>query len=230
MPTKLLELAELKRDAAKDVVEIEEAPPEDEETSADVIDIMAVLKQRMGAGGSSERAGPARAAPSARGRSSVRRERVRRQEQEGALRAGQEVGSTGPQLHVARGADRGAAKSGLTSAERAPRVFEPFPWVAFTRANPARNLEHAELRRACRIGLQVVPLDRQRHGRIAEHSRARFRGKGAIVPPRRDCPPAPRPEPAPASGRAAADRRACRSPPCRAGARRRSGRAASSSL
>ena len=58
---KLLELAELKRDAAKDVVEIDEAPPEDEETSADVIDIMAVLKQRMGAAREPARAGPARA-------------------------------------------------------------------------------------------------------------------------------------------------------------------------
>ena len=38
---KLLELAEQKRDAGKDVVEIEEAPPEDEETSAEIIDIMA---------------------------------------------------------------------------------------------------------------------------------------------------------------------------------------------
>ena len=46
--TKLLELAEAKRDAHKDIVEIEEAAPEDEETSADVIDIMAVLKERMG--------------------------------------------------------------------------------------------------------------------------------------------------------------------------------------
>jgi DNA end-binding protein Ku len=66
---RLLELAEAKRDAGKDVVEIEEAPPEDEETSADVIDIMAVLKQRMGAARPSERAGPARAsqrAPAAR--------------------------------------------------------------------------------------------------------------------------------------------------------------------
>jgi DNA end-binding protein Ku len=45
----LRELAEAKRDAGRDVVEIEEAPPEDEEESADVIDIMAVLKERMGA-------------------------------------------------------------------------------------------------------------------------------------------------------------------------------------
>ena len=66
---RLLELAQAKRDAGKDVVEIEEAPPEDEETSADIIDIMAVLKQRMGAARPSERAGPARApqrAPAAR--------------------------------------------------------------------------------------------------------------------------------------------------------------------
>ena len=44
----LRELAELKRDAGRDVVEIEEAPAEDEQESADVIDIMAVLKERMG--------------------------------------------------------------------------------------------------------------------------------------------------------------------------------------
>jgi len=44
----LRELAEAKRDAGRDVVEIEEAPPEDEEESADIIDIMAVLKERMG--------------------------------------------------------------------------------------------------------------------------------------------------------------------------------------
>jgi DNA end-binding protein Ku len=68
----LLELAEAKREADRDVVEIEEAPPADEEESAEVIDIMAVLKQRMGgaarkparaqkaSGG--ERAPPARAA------------------------------------------------------------------------------------------------------------------------------------------------------------------------
>jgi DNA end-binding protein Ku len=46
---KLLELAQLKREAGKGVVEIEEAPPEDEESGADVIDIMAVLRERMGA-------------------------------------------------------------------------------------------------------------------------------------------------------------------------------------
>lgn len=52
-------LAEAKRDAGRDVVEIEEAPPEDEEESAEIIDIMAVLKERMGA---AERK-PARAHP-----------------------------------------------------------------------------------------------------------------------------------------------------------------------
>ena len=55
----LRELAELKRDAGRDVVEIEEAPPEDEQGTADVIDIMAVLKERMGG---AERK-PARAQP-----------------------------------------------------------------------------------------------------------------------------------------------------------------------
>jgi DNA end-binding protein Ku len=44
----LRELAEAKRNLGRDVVEIEEAPAEDDEESADVIDIMAVLKERMG--------------------------------------------------------------------------------------------------------------------------------------------------------------------------------------
>jgi len=44
----LLELAEAKRDAGRDIVEIEEAPADDEQESADIIDIMAVLKERMG--------------------------------------------------------------------------------------------------------------------------------------------------------------------------------------
>ncbi|HEY3518198.1 MAG TPA: Ku protein [Gammaproteobacteria bacterium] len=57
--TALRELAEAKRDAGRDVVEIEEAPPEDEQESAEVIDIMAVLKERMG--GAERR--PARAQP-----------------------------------------------------------------------------------------------------------------------------------------------------------------------
>jgi DNA end-binding protein Ku len=59
----LRELAEAKRQAGRDVVEIEEAPPEDEQESADVIDIMAVLKERMGgAERKPARAQPARAA------------------------------------------------------------------------------------------------------------------------------------------------------------------------
>ena len=64
----LLELAELKRDAGKDVVEIEEAPAEDEESGAEIIDIMSVLRERMGGGRAPARAEPARAPPaSARG-------------------------------------------------------------------------------------------------------------------------------------------------------------------
>src|SRR5690349_13936357 len=57
--TALRELAEAKLEAGRDVVEIEEAPAEDEQESADVIDIMAVLKERMGG---AERK-PARAQP-----------------------------------------------------------------------------------------------------------------------------------------------------------------------
>ena len=45
----LLALAEKKRDENRDVVEIEERAREDDEESADVIDIMSVLKERMGA-------------------------------------------------------------------------------------------------------------------------------------------------------------------------------------
>jgi DNA end-binding protein Ku len=56
--TQLLALAQLKREARQDVVEIEEAPVEDEEGGADVIDIMSVLRERMGAA-----RGPARARP-----------------------------------------------------------------------------------------------------------------------------------------------------------------------
>jgi DNA end-binding protein Ku len=46
--TALRELAEAKREAGRDVIEIEEASEEDDQESADVIDIMAVLKERMG--------------------------------------------------------------------------------------------------------------------------------------------------------------------------------------
>ena len=56
---RLLELAEAKRDAERDVIEIEEAPPADEDESAEIIDIMAVLKERMG--GAARK--PARAQP-----------------------------------------------------------------------------------------------------------------------------------------------------------------------
>jgi DNA end-binding protein Ku len=45
----LVALAEKKRGAGRDVVEVEEAPREDEEDTAEVIDIMSVLKERMGA-------------------------------------------------------------------------------------------------------------------------------------------------------------------------------------
>ena len=59
----LLELAEAKRDAGRDIVEIEEAPSDDEPESADIIDIMAVLKERMGgAARKPPRAQPERAA------------------------------------------------------------------------------------------------------------------------------------------------------------------------
>jgi DNA end-binding protein Ku len=47
----LLALAERKRAESKDVVEVAEVPPEDEDDLADVIDIMSVLKRRIGANG-----------------------------------------------------------------------------------------------------------------------------------------------------------------------------------
>jgi DNA end-binding protein Ku len=53
---RLLELAERKRASDEDVVEVSEAPAAEEEESAEVIDIMSVLKRRMG-----EMRGPARA-------------------------------------------------------------------------------------------------------------------------------------------------------------------------
>jgi len=69
---RLLELAEAKRDAGRDVVEIEEAPPTDDEESAEIIDIMAVLKERMGgAERKPGRAHPARGEE--RGRAPARR-------------------------------------------------------------------------------------------------------------------------------------------------------------
>jgi DNA end-binding protein Ku len=67
--TQLRELAQAKLEAGRDVVEIEEAPAEDEEESAEVIDIMAVLKERMGAATRK----PARAQP-ARGDDGARAE------------------------------------------------------------------------------------------------------------------------------------------------------------
>jgi DNA end-binding protein Ku len=44
----LLELAEAKRAKGRDVVEVPEAPAEDEPESAEIIDIMAILKRRVG--------------------------------------------------------------------------------------------------------------------------------------------------------------------------------------
>lgn len=45
---RLLELAEKKRSKGRDVVEVAEAPSEDEEEGAEIIDIMAILKRRVG--------------------------------------------------------------------------------------------------------------------------------------------------------------------------------------
>ncbi len=69
---RLLELAEAKRDAERDVVEIEEAPPADDEETADIIDIMAALKERIGAAARK----PARAEPAERGRARAPPRRV----------------------------------------------------------------------------------------------------------------------------------------------------------
>ncbi len=49
----LLELAEAKRAKGRDVVEVPEAPAEDEPESAEIIDIMAILKRRVGGSRSS---------------------------------------------------------------------------------------------------------------------------------------------------------------------------------
>jgi DNA end-binding protein Ku len=52
----LLKLAEAKRAKGRDVVEVPEAPAEDEPESAEIIDIMAILKRRVGATKASARA------------------------------------------------------------------------------------------------------------------------------------------------------------------------------
>jgi DNA end-binding protein Ku len=57
----LLELAKAKHEAGRDVVEIEEAAPAEDEESADIIDIMAVLKERMGAARAPARSDSSRA-------------------------------------------------------------------------------------------------------------------------------------------------------------------------
>jgi DNA end-binding protein Ku len=44
---RLLELARAKRERGEDVVEVPEAPPEDEEEGGEVVDLMALLQQRM---------------------------------------------------------------------------------------------------------------------------------------------------------------------------------------
>jgi DNA end-binding protein Ku len=54
--TKLLELAERKRAESRDVVEVPEVPPEGDEDADNVIDLMTLLKERIGS------AGPSRAA------------------------------------------------------------------------------------------------------------------------------------------------------------------------
>lgn len=46
---RLLELAESKRAKGRDVIEVPEAPPAEEPESAEIIDIMAILKRRVGA-------------------------------------------------------------------------------------------------------------------------------------------------------------------------------------
>jgi DNA end-binding protein Ku len=71
----LLALAERKRSEGRDVVEVGEQVAEEEAESADVIDIMSVLKQRMGAA-----RGPA--AASAESRSSRREQEPRSSQRE----------------------------------------------------------------------------------------------------------------------------------------------------
>jgi DNA end-binding protein Ku len=56
--TQLLELAEAKRAKGRDVVEVPEAPAEVEAESAEIIDIMSILRRRVGAGRSPSAAKP----------------------------------------------------------------------------------------------------------------------------------------------------------------------------
>jgi DNA end-binding protein Ku len=79
----LLELAERKRSEGRDVVEVEEQAADDDGESADVIDIMSVLKQRMGAA-----RGPARARESGSGGSEQEREPAVSRRRASAKRAG----------------------------------------------------------------------------------------------------------------------------------------------
>jgi DNA end-binding protein Ku len=62
------ELAAAKREAGRDVVEIEDAAAAEDDESADIIDIMAVLKERMGAARAPARADVARTTGRARAR------------------------------------------------------------------------------------------------------------------------------------------------------------------
>ena len=104
----LLELAEAKRDADRDVVEIEEAPADDEE-SADIIDIMAVLKERMGGSRAQAGARAAGRAASAAPRALHERDDFEGKSKKELYEQAKKLELPGPQRDVARRAGRRVA-------------------------------------------------------------------------------------------------------------------------
>ena len=160
----LRELAEAKRDAGRDVVEIEEAPPEDEQESADVIDIMAVLKERMS--GAAQARAQSRLATQRPAATRRRSRRAERHEQEGALRARR-------RSSICRA--EAACRARISSRRCAKRAGESIASERRASSNPC----HGSRLRArisfgtsstpnaapAGIGLELVPFDRQRDGR-----------------------------------------------------------------
>lgn len=72
--SRLEAIAARKRDRSKDVVEIADAQAEDPEESAEIIDIMSILRERMGTAGKEGNAAQARQSKDGRGGATARRE------------------------------------------------------------------------------------------------------------------------------------------------------------
>ena len=164
---KLLQLAEKKRAASRDVVEIEGTPPpEDEEDTADVIDIMSVLKRRMGAARRDARGAlreALRVEPGERG--------ARRQEQEGALRAGEGARPSRTKRDVPRGAHRGDTRGRLISRRASGAPIRTTPTdraCGGVSASAPRAFRSAA---PCAPSVELVPRDRQRDRRAGACAR-----------------------------------------------------------